>query len=71
MARIYRTRLDTEDAAEVPAVSVIYSGSQGDAAKARRQLMETHGVKMKDVEIEELDVPTDKRGLIDWLNANA
>lgn len=64
MARIYRSKILDSDARP------IYSGSQGDAAKARRSLMEQHDVKMKDVEIEELDVPTDKRGLIEWLNAN-
>jgi hypothetical protein len=48
-----------------------FAGSQGDAAAAKRDMLEAHkdgGLKRADVQVEEIDIPTDKKGLIVWLN---
>ena len=52
-----------------------FAGTQGDAAAVKRDLWEEHRdggkVKRNDIAIDEVDVPTDKKGLISWLNENA
>lgn len=49
---------------------VRWASAEGAAKKARRELMETYGVKMADVSIEQVDVPTSKAGIIEWLSVN-
>jgi hypothetical protein len=44
-----------------------YVGSQADAAAARKVFIEA-GAKRKDIESVEVNVPTDKEGLIAFLN---
>jgi hypothetical protein len=45
-----------------------FAGSQVEASQARRELMETYSVGMREVNLEEIDVPTDKKGLLAFLN---
>lgn len=45
-------------------------GTQADAAKARKKLADD-GFKRAEITTDEVDVPTDKTGLLDWLNKNA
>jgi hypothetical protein len=48
-----------------------YASSQGDAAGKKRDMLEKYrdaGLKRSAITIEEVDVPTSKAGLIDWLN---
>ena len=45
----------------------LWAGNQADAAKARKLLKAEH---LFFVETEEINVPTDKAGLLIWLNAN-
>ena len=47
---------------------VRFAGVQTDASAARRALVETYGVAFKSVTIEEVEVPTDKAGLLSFLN---
>ena len=47
----------------------IWSGSQAEAASARKELT-ARGARRKDVKTYAVDVPTDKTGLLAWLNAN-
>ena len=47
--------------------SVIWAGSQSDAAKARKELIE-NGFKRTELLTEDIDVPTNKEGLLDFLN---
>lgn len=44
-------------------------GSQADAASRRKQLV-TDGFKRVEIETIEHDIPTDKAGLLAWLNEN-
>ncbi len=46
-----------------------YAGTQADATATRRQFMEAYDVKLKDVEIQETDIPTDKTGLLAFINS--
>ena len=46
---------------------VIWVGSQSDAAKARKELIED-GFKRAELLTEDIDVPTNKEGLLDFLN---
>lgn len=46
-----------------------WQGSQADAASRRRVAVES-GVKRKDIETVEVEIPTTKPGLLDWLNGN-
>lgn len=45
-----------------------WDGTQADAAKQRKAMKEQGFDK---VETKEVDVPTDKQGLLAWLNAHA
>jgi len=52
----------------IPAVTKTrWVGSQSDAASFRKELTDL-GAKRKDIETEEVDVPTTKAELIEWLN---
>lgn len=46
-----------------------WQGSQAEAASKRRAAVED-GVKRKDMETVEVEIPTTKTGLLDWLNGN-
>lgn len=52
-----------------------WEGTQADARKVRiafeQPFKEIKPAKRPKVEVEEVDVPTDKNGLLDWLNKNA
>lgn len=51
-----------------------YAGSQSEAAEIKRNLWDEYrdsALKRNDIEISEIEVPTDKKGLIAWLNENA
>ncbi len=45
-----------------------FAGTQATAKATRRDFMADHGVKMAEVSIEEVDVPTSKGPLIDFVN---
>lgn len=45
----------------------IWAGSQTDAATARKELI-ARGAKRKDLKTSEVEVPTNKEGLISFLN---
>ena len=47
-----------------------FVGSKADGVAERKKLMDD-GARRKDITETEVDVPTDKTGLINWLNANA
>jgi hypothetical protein len=51
-----------------------YAGKQSDAADIKRDLWEEHRddgkVKRNDIAIDEIEIPTDKAGLISWINDN-
>lgn len=49
---------------------VRWASAEGAAKQERRAMMEAHGLKMADVEITKVDVPTSKAGIIEWLNQN-
>lgn len=49
---------------------VAFAGSQGDAARIRRELSVKHGLRpFADTQIEEVEVPTSKTPLLAFLNA--
>jgi hypothetical protein len=50
-----------------PEKKACWQGTQNDAA-ARRKELKTEG--MSNVETKDVDVPTDKPGLLAWLNEN-
>lgn len=45
-----------------------FAGTQAEAREWRDEIVEALGCKKKDVEIEELDVPTGKEGLLEFIN---
>lgn len=55
--------------------TIRFEGTQADARKTRIEFEEpfkcVKPAKRPRVEVEEVDVPTDKNGLLDWLNKNA
>lgn len=61
--RLYRVSLPTEGK-----LIQGFAGSQADASKARQTLVDKFNVKKSLVTIEEVDVPTNKAGLLDYLN---
>lgn len=46
-----------------------WEGSSAAASKKRTELTETLGCKRKDIEVEQVEVPTNKEGLIEFLNS--
>ncbi len=61
--RLYKTSGEKAD----HEVKTSWAGTQADAAKARK---EAKAVGLLFIETEEVDVPTDKAGLLKWLNEN-
>ena len=61
---LYKTTGEKEDGA----VTTLWSGTLADAGKDRAMLKKTNN---KGVGTEDVDVPTNKPGLIAWLNDNA
>lgn len=45
-------------------------GSQAEAASVRKQFVD-EGYKRVELETETVEIPTNKEGLLSWLNANA
>ncbi len=45
-----------------------YAGTMAEARETRENMMETHALKKKEVEIEQVEVPTAKEGLLKVLN---
>lgn len=45
-----------------------WSGSQADAAKDRKHFNSDKKIPRAEIETVEVDVPTDKKGLLDFLN---
>ncbi len=63
--------LPSEDGDSVPTTK--YAGSQSEAAAIKRDWFEEHkadGLKRGSIEIDEMEIPTNKAGLIPWLNEN-
>jgi hypothetical protein len=48
-----------------------FAGSQGDASKRKAELVELRAVKRTQVSLEEIEVPTGKTELLDFLNGVA
>jgi hypothetical protein len=55
---------------ESPTIHVRWGSSDAAAKKFRRELMEELDIKLNEVTMETVDIPTSKGGIIDWLNAN-
>lgn len=72
MARIYRVATveaqGEDDVAPIVHIHVRWASSEGDAKKARRELCDKFELKLAEVTYELIEFPTDKAGLIAWLN---
>ena len=67
--KLYKiTALNTSHG-DTPDSETHWVGSQADAASKRQQLV-TDGYKRAEIETTEVDVPTDKAGLLAWLISN-
>jgi|CXWK01.1.fsa_nt_gi ribosomal protein L20A (L18A) len=62
--KLYRVSFNDGDNKEVAK----WVGSQDEATKQRMAFTSEHGVKRKDISVENIDVPTSKAELIEWLN---
>lgn len=50
-----------------------YAGTQSDASQVKNKVWDDYrdtGIKRADIKIDEVEVPTDKKGLISWINDN-
>lgn len=65
--KLYRITADDGDAKHVVTE---YVGTQAEGVAQRKKLKED-GFAQKHITTEDVEVPTDKAGLIDWLNKNA
>lgn len=61
--KLYLITATTEDSK----THVIWGGSQSDAASARKEML-ARGATRKDIKTYEVDVPTGKEGLMQFLN---
>ena len=48
-----------------------WAGTEADAKTIRRGMMVEHNAKLKDVKLEQEDVPVDKAGLLSFLKKHA
>lgn len=53
---------------QTPSGAVRYAGTQAEAKKLRNDLAEEHDLKKAHVEVEEVEIPTDKAGLLAFVN---
>lgn len=68
--KVYKiTALRSTASSDTPDSEIHWVGSQADAASKRKELTSS-GFKRAEIETAEVDVPTDKAGLLSWLNAN-
>lgn len=65
--KLYRIAAIRSTNSETPDSEIHWVGSQADAAKKRKELVSS-GFKRAEIETVEVDVPTDKAGLLVWLN---
>lgn len=66
--KLYKTQgLTKEDRGDVSSWITCWDGTQVDAASRRKEFKTRELDKIKTVDV---DVPTDKTGLLAWLNAN-
>lgn len=61
-----------EDVAEADKPTVAWAGTQADARAAKKGLAHDHGLPetTRKIEVNEVDVPTDKQGLLKFLQDN-
>lgn len=65
--RLYKITALNTSRGDAPDSDITWVGSQTDAAAKRKQLT-AEGFTRKEIETEEIDVPTDKAGLMAFLN---
>lgn len=65
--RAYKVTADVEDGEKMTTVTK-FAGTQADARAARQALVDEHGVKKKDVSLDEVEIPTAKSDLLDFIN---
>ena len=67
--KLYRVSVATSRELDVKSDfrSVTWVGSQADAGKTRKALVD-NGIKRAEITTEEVDVPTNKEGLLKFLN---
>ena len=68
--RLYKVQVTAGD--ENNPARAKWAGTQGDASSARRTLCAAHGLgpRSAEVTVEQVEVPTDKAGLLSFLNEN-
>lgn len=68
--RAYKVSATVEECSDDgrPHVVTKFAGTQADARTARQAIVDEHGVKKKDVALDEIEIPTDKAGLLGFVN---
>lgn len=66
--KLYRLECNNDDK-ESPFVQWV--GTQAAVSKARKEWMQNEGFKRTEITDEEVEVPTNKAGLLDFLNDNS
>ncbi len=64
--KLYRLEADTD---KDPVIQWV--GTQAETSKVRKEWMAEHGFKRADIETDEVEVPTNKKDLLEFLNANS
>lgn len=67
--RLYKTT--APDGTTDTGTRTSWTGSQADAGKDRKHFNSALKIPRDKITTDEVDVPTDKQGLLAWLNANA
>lgn len=65
--KLYRITAIRRTDSDTPDFETHWVGYQADAAKKRKELVSS-GFKRTEIETVDVDVPTDKAGLLAWLN---
>lgn len=66
--RAYEVKCEIDDGEGDTQTAKQFAGTQAQVREIRQTFVNDYGVKKKDVEVEEVDIPTGKQDLLDFIN---
>ena len=70
MATLYKIQVKQPIAHLEGARPIKWAGAEAAARKAKKELCEEHDLKATGADYEQVEVPTSKAGILEWLNEN-
>lgn len=70
MATLYKIQVKQPIAHLENARPIKWASAEAGARKAKKELCEEYGLKATGADYEQVEVPTSKAGILEWLNSN-